>query len=111
MNSQTVPQTAGQQSPPATDRSQRLPRVWPAAVIVAVYWIVSYIPAWLDGRAVEDAVFPTATAVTAMGAPGFLIRGAAVALAGTLATTVRTPTASSTATHSRGALRPNARKR
>ena len=47
-----------------------------------------------------------AIAVTAVGAPGLLILAALVALAGTLATTVRTATASNAGTHSLKALRP-----
>lgn len=29
---------------------QNLPRVWPAALIVATYWIVAYLPRWFEAR-------------------------------------------------------------
>ena len=50
MHSQTSLPTVDQTTSAATEPARRLPRVWPAAVIVATYWIVSYVPVWIDAR-------------------------------------------------------------
>jgi hypothetical protein len=49
MYSQAVRPEVGQEMQAEAIPAPRLPRVWPAAVIVASYWIVSLLPAWIDG--------------------------------------------------------------